>query len=127
MRYLQPDGSISPEGLARAVSERHGIELIDLSLFKVDFTASNLIDPAAAKRYESLPIAKVNDREAAEAMLVVGSSLMVYSGFRFARMAKERGLPLAVLNRGRTRADALVDLKLEGECGAVLAAAFERG
>jgi NAD-dependent SIR2 family protein deacetylase len=64
--------------------------------------------------------------EAAEAMLVVGSSLMVYSGFRFARMAKERGLPLAVLNRGRTRADDLVDLKLEGECGAVLAAAFER-
>jgi NAD-dependent SIR2 family protein deacetylase len=64
--------------------------------------------------------------EAADAMLVVGSSLMVYSGFRFARMAKERGLPLAVLNRGRTRADDLVDLKLEGDCGAVLAAAIER-
>lgn len=60
---------------------------------------------------------------AADAVLVVGSSLMVYSGFRFARMAHERGLPLAILTRGRTRADDLVGLKLEGDCGAVLAAA----
>lgn len=61
---------------------------------------------------------------AADAVLVVGSSLMVYSGFRFARMAHERGMPVAILNRGQTRADALVDLKLEGDCGEVLAAAF---
>jgi NAD-dependent SIR2 family protein deacetylase len=60
--------------------------------------------------------------EAADAMLVVGSSLMVYSGFRFARIAHERGLPLAILNRGRTRADDLAGLKLEADCGAVLAA-----
>lgn len=62
--------------------------------------------------------------EAADAMLVVGSSLMVYSGFRFARMAHERGAPVAILNRGQTRADTLVDLKLENDCGAVLAALF---
>ena len=61
---------------------------------------------------------------AADAVLVVGSSLMVYSGFRFARMGHERGMPVAILNRGQTRADALVDLKLEGDCCAVLAAAF---
>ena len=61
---------------------------------------------------------------AADAVLVVGSSLMVYSGFRFARMGHERGMPVAILNRGQTRADALVDLKLEGDCGEVLAAAF---
>jgi NAD-dependent SIR2 family protein deacetylase len=62
--------------------------------------------------------------ESADAMLVVGSSLMVYSGFRFARMAHERGASVAILNRGQTRADALVDLKLESDCGAVLAALF---
>jgi NAD-dependent SIR2 family protein deacetylase len=65
--------------------------------------------------------------ESADAMLVVGSSLMVYSGFRFARMAHERGVPVAILNRGQTRADALVDLKLESDCGAVLAAVFTMG
>ncbi len=61
---------------------------------------------------------------AADAVLVVGSSLMVYSGFRFARMAHERGAPIAILNRGQTRADALVELKLEGDCGEVLIAAM---
>ena len=60
----------------------------------------------------------------ATAMLVIGSSLMVYSGFRFARMAHERGAPIAILNRGQTRADQLVDLKLESDCGAVLSAAL---
>jgi NAD-dependent SIR2 family protein deacetylase len=64
--------------------------------------------------------------EAADAMLVVGSSLMVYSGFRFTRMAHERGAPIAILNRGQTRADHLADLKLEGDCGEVLTAALQQ-
>ncbi len=66
---LLEQNSISPEGLARAVSERHGIELIDLSLFKVDFTAANLIDPAAAKRYEALPVKMITDRVVMVAMV----------------------------------------------------------
>jgi NAD-dependent SIR2 family protein deacetylase len=61
--------------------------------------------------------------EAADAMLAVGTSLMVYSGFRFARIAAERGMPLAILNRGRTRADDLAQLRLDADCGATLAAA----
>ncbi len=56
----------------------------------------------------------------ADAMLVAGSSLMVYSGFRFARMAREAGLPLAIVNRGHTRADELATLRIEGDCGGVL-------
>jgi len=51
--------------------------------------------------------------EAAEALLVVGSSLMVYSGFRFCRMAQESGKPIAAVNLGRTRADHLIALKIE--------------
>jgi len=62
--------------------------------------------------------------KASDAMLVVGSSLMVYSGYRFARMADEVGIPLAILNRGRTRADDLAALKIEEEAGAVLSAAL---
>ncbi len=58
--------------------------------------------------------------EAADAMLVVGSSLMVYSGFRFARRARERGIPLAAVNLGKTRADDLLDLKIADDCGAAL-------
>ena len=50
---------------------------------------------------------------AADALLVVGSSLMVYSGFRFCRMASETGKPIAAVNLGRTRADHLIALKIE--------------
>ena len=57
----------------------------------------------------------------ADAMLVVGSSLMVYSGYRFARLARDAGIPVAILTRGVTRADALADLKLDADCVPVLA------
>ncbi|WP_432697294.1 NAD-dependent protein deacetylase [Marinobacterium sp. YM272] len=49
----------------------------------------------------------------ADALLVIGSSLMVYSGFRFCRRAKEQNKPMAALTLGRTRADELLDLKLD--------------
>lgn len=53
----------------------------------------------------------------AEALLVVGSSLTVYSGFRFVRRARERALPVAVLNIGPTRADDVVDVKWTVQLG----------
>jgi len=55
-----------------------------------------------------------------DGLLVVGSSLMVYSGFRFCRTAKEWGKPMAALNLGRTRADDLIDLKLNAGIGETL-------
>ena len=58
----------------------------------------------------------------ADAMLVVGSSLMVYSGYRYARHAAARGIPIAALNIGRTRADDLLALKIEAPCAEALAA-----
>src|SRR5690606_32452460 len=73
---------------------------------------------------ESVPRARVEEATAAlhdsDALLVVGSSLMVWSGFRFARMAAEAGIPLAILNRGRTRADGLEAARLEADCARVL-------
>jgi NAD-dependent SIR2 family protein deacetylase len=53
-------------------------------------------------------------------MLVVGSSLMVWSGYRFARAAADAGKPIAAINLGRTRADDLLSLKVERPCDAVL-------
>lgn len=54
--------------------------------------------------------------EDSDAVLVIGSSLMVYSGFRFVRLAHETGKRIALLNRGHTRADAIADLKLDADC-----------
>jgi NAD-dependent protein deacetylase/lipoamidase sirtuin 4 len=56
----------------------------------------------------------------AEALLVVGSSLAVYSGFRFVRRAQERALPIALVNIGPTRADDLAAAKIAGPVGAIL-------
>jgi NAD-dependent SIR2 family protein deacetylase len=53
------------------------------------------------------------EMEAADALLVVGSSLMVFSGYRFCRMAAAAGKPIAAINAGKTRADDLLSLKLE--------------
>lgn len=58
--------------------------------------------------------------DCADALLVVGSSLMVYSGYRFARAAAERSIPVAAINLGRTRADHLLALKAELACGEAL-------
>jgi len=63
--------------------------------------------------------------ENAEAMLVVGTSLMVYSGFRFVRAAAERDIPIAAVNLGRTRADDLLSLKVEAPCDEALAFLLE--
>jgi NAD-dependent SIR2 family protein deacetylase len=58
--------------------------------------------------------------ERADALLVAGSSLMVYSGFRFVRAAHEAGLPIAIVNRGRTRGDDLAEVKIERDIGSAL-------
>jgi NAD-dependent SIR2 family protein deacetylase len=57
----------------------------------------------------------------ADALLTVGSSLQVFSGFRFCRRAAETAKPIAIINPGTTRADDLAALKLEMECGDILA------
>ena len=60
--------------------------------------------------------------EAAEALLVVGSSLEVYSGFRFVRRAAERAIPVAIVNLGPTRGDDLAALRWDERAGAALPA-----
>jgi NAD-dependent SIR2 family protein deacetylase len=62
----------------------------------------------------------IHSLEQADAMLVVGSSLMVYSGFRFVQAAARIGIPIAAVNLGRTRADDLLTLKVEDRCETAL-------
>ena len=83
-----------------------------------------LLKPDVVFFGENVPSARYEEaREAvaaADALLVAGSSLMVYSGFRFVQQAREAGLPVAIVNRGRTRGDALATLKIEADVGTVL-------
>lgn len=57
----------------------------------------------------------------ADALLVAGSSLTVFSGYRFVRHAAARGIPIAIVNRGRTRGDDLATVKVDGGCSELLA------
>lgn len=63
---------------------------------------------------------KLFDR--AEILLVVGSSLTVFSGFRFVRRAAERGLPVAIVNRGETRGDPHAALRVDARASEILPA-----
>jgi NAD-dependent SIR2 family protein deacetylase len=51
---------------------------------------------------------------------VIGSSLTVFSGYRFVRRAAERGVPIAILNRGPTRGDPHAQLRIDAKCGEAL-------
>ncbi len=82
------------------------------------------IKPDVVMFGESVPKSRVEDAMSAidrtDALLIAGSSLMVFSGFRFARRAHETSKPIAIVNRGKTRADDLAALKIDADCGDVL-------
>ena len=58
--------------------------------------------------------------EQAEALLVAGSSLTVFSGYRFVRHAAQLDIPITIVNRGRTRGDDLATVKVDGGCSELL-------
>ncbi|NUT78944.1 NAD-dependent protein deacetylase [Pseudomonas sp. C1C7] len=58
--------------------------------------------------------------EKSAGLLVVGSSLMAYSAFRLCRAVVDQGKPLLAINLGKTRADEMMNLKIEGSCEQLL-------
>lgn len=58
--------------------------------------------------------------EEGDALLVVGSSLAVFSGYRFVLRASERHMPIAMINIGESRGDELADVRVEARAGEVL-------
>jgi NAD-dependent SIR2 family protein deacetylase len=86
-----------------------------------------MLKPDVVMFGESVPRSRVEYARAAveraDALLVTGSSLMVFSGFRFARCAAAARTPIAIVNQGRTRADDLASLKVDADCIDVLPAA----
>ena len=118
------DAAIAPDGDA-------DLDGIDTTTFVAPHCAAcaGLLKPDVVFFGENVPRERVFDAQAAlqasDAMLVVGSSLMVYSGYRFAVRAREAGLPLAILTSGTTRADAIATLKLDADSGETLGNALK--
>jgi NAD-dependent SIR2 family protein deacetylase len=107
------------------------LDAVDFSLFRVPCCPScgGVLKPDVVFFGENVPRprveAAIDHLDHADAMLIVGSSLMVYSGYRFVEMAARAGKPIAAVNLGRTRADDLLALKVEASCEAALAFLLE--
>ncbi len=108
----------APDGDADLEGDFSGFEVPDCA------ACGGLLKPDVVFFGENVPRERVAAVHAhlqrADAVLVVGSSLMVYSGFRFVDAAARAGLPVAAVNLGRTRADALLSLKIEQPCAQAL-------
>ncbi len=115
------EARVAPDGDA-------DLDHLDFSSFDVPTcpVCGGLLKPDVVFFGESVPRDRVaaafDALSAADAMLVTGSSLMVYSGFRFVQAAVAAGKPVAAVNLGRTRADDLFALKAELPVGEALSA-----
>ena len=85
---------------------------------RVVFFGENVPAPVVAEAWRRF--------DESDALLVLGSSLTVWSGYRFARKAAETGRPLWIVNRGPTRADPLATVKIDRGVAEVLAEALPR-
>jgi NAD-dependent SIR2 family protein deacetylase len=115
------DAPVAPDGDA-------DLDGLDFSSFDVPAcpSCSGVVKPDVVFFGENVPRWRHSQATAAlassDAVLVVGSSLMVFSGYRYVVAAARQGLPVAAVNIGRTRADHLLALKVERPVGQVLQA-----
>ncbi len=120
LAWCQLDAATAPDGDADLDGQ-------DFSRFDVPACprCAGIVKPDVVFFGENVPRERVDAAtrawQSADAVLVVGSSLMVYSGYRFVRAAAEAGKPVAALTMGRTRADPLLNLKVDAACEHALA------
>jgi NAD-dependent SIR2 family protein deacetylase len=118
-RLHADDADFAPDGDANIARETVG----DFAVPPCD-RCGGVLKPGVVFFGESVPAGKVTYAmgrvDEADALLVVGSSLTIWSGFRFVKRAAERGIPIAIVNIGPTRGDDLATLKIEANCGEVL-------
>lgn len=111
--------SVAPDGDARVTAELY-------AGFRVPAcpACGGMLKPDVVFFGDSVPRERVASAmtaiRAAAGLLVVGSSLMVYSGFRFVEFARREGKPVMAINLGTTRADHLLDAKVEQDCDVFL-------
>ena len=117
--WLEAAARVAPDGDAE-VADDH------VASFEVPacVRCSGVVKPRIVFFGESVARSVVDEAfrvvERCEVLLVAGTSLAVFSGYRFLRRAAELGIPIAIVNRGPVRGEELAELKVEGSTGAVL-------
>jgi len=117
--YVQLSGHLGPDGDAE-------IDDLDYSHLVVPNCekCGGILKPDAVFYGDSLPKQRLAKVEAlmqkAQGLVVVGSSLTVFSGYRFCLWAQRQGKPIVILNEGQTRADPIATINYRGPCAPVL-------
>jgi len=113
------DGEVAPDGDAE-------VEPAALDGFRVPPcpVCAGILKPDVVFFGENVPRDRLTQAwdlfDQGDVLLVVGSSLTVYSGRRFVLKAQERAMPVAIVNVGPTRADDVAAAKVDGCLGLVL-------
>lgn len=122
---MNPDLELTPHGQTRPDGdvEVAGRQLTALQVPSCNQCAGTLM-PDVVFYGGTVPADRVAQGMAAiteaDALVAIGTSLQVYSGFRFCRAALSQGKPVALINPGVTRADEIASLKLSSPCGELL-------
>jgi len=114
---LGPDGDVLPEST-------EGFRIPACSV------CGGMLKPDVVFFGEFIPAEKFREAEqlvhTSEALIVAGSSLVVNSGIRLLERARRRRLPVIIVNRGATRADARATVKIDAGTSEVLRALADR-
>lgn len=123
------EGESAPDGDAELTASSR----LDAFVVPACGLCGGVLKPRVVFFGDSVPRATVEEAfaalDAANLLLVVGSSLAVYSGYRFLRRAVERRIPVAIVNRGPVRGEEHAVMKIEASTGETLGAlaGFDRG
>jgi NAD-dependent SIR2 family protein deacetylase len=116
--WLDHEAALAPDGDADLETSLTHFRIADCR------SCGGLLKPNVVFFGEQVPQAIVDQAyarvAAAELLLVVGSSLAVFSGLRFVKRAHARGIPIAIVNVGPTRAVGLAVLEIEARLGELL-------
>jgi type IV pilus assembly protein PilB len=110
---------LTSDQLAHAVAERFGLDYVDLSIFKADMGAANLVSPAAARRYQAVPVAYLDERTILVAMadptnILAVDDIAMMTGLEVNRAVTSREDIEALLNQLNRIDDAIQDAEEEG-------------
>jgi type IV pilus assembly protein PilB len=118
-KVLLETGVLTPDQLAHAVAERFGLDYVDLSIFKADMGAANLVSPAAARRYQAVPVAYLDERTILLAMadptnILAVDDIAMMTGLEVHRAVTSREDIEGLLNQLNRIDDAIQDVPDEG-------------